>query len=482
VLLYQQVDLTKHGFLVFTFFIPFVSEYGLMDTLLDRGKTMAKDTPRTLNNLIIYSIYVRNHSQEDTFRAVAKDLTRIKNLGVDVIWFLPIHPIGKIKRKGSMGCPYSISDYRSVNPEYGTLQDFQDLVAEIHSLGMRVMIDVVFNHTAHDSLLVHDHPEFFHQDDRGNPVTTVPDWSDVIDLKHPQPELSRYLIDSLKYWVTLGVDGFRCDVASLIPAEFWQQARQEIAAIKPGVIWLAESVHAAFIEVRRQEGLFAISDSELYTAFDLTYDYDIWPIFQQVAQRKMPVKRLLEMYRFQHAIYPAGYIKMHCVENHDQDRILKAVPDRNRALAWTGYQSFNDGAWLIYAGQEAGEDHKPSLFEKEPVRWNNYPLQDFITRLNKIKKHPSLAGGTFLQLEAEPAIQAAWKADLISLLGIFNVNGNKGLMTVHIPDGDYRDLISNNTVAVRNGKIEIPLHAFILEIRTLLREDAFFSELLDQQW
>jgi glycosidase len=440
---------------------------------------MAKDTPLSLKNLIIYSIYVRNHSQEGTFQAVTRDLPRIKKMGVDVIWLMPIHPIGMVNRKGTLGCPYSITDYRSVNPEYGTLQDFRNLVAESHALGMKVMIDVVYNHTAHDSLLVRDHPDFFHQDAHGRPITTVPDWSDVIDLKHPQSELTRYLIDSLKYWVTLGVDGFRCDVASLIPAKFWQQARDEVAEIKPGVIWLAESVHAAFIEIRRQENLFAISDSEIYSAFDLTYDYDIWPIFQQTAQGKQPVKRLLEMYRFQHAIYPSNFIKMHCVENHDQDRILKTVTDRNRALAWTAFEAFNDGAWLIYAGQEAGEDHTPSLFEKEPVRWKSYPLQDFITKLNEIKKHPSIANGTFLLLESEPAIQAAWKNGTSHLYGIFNVNGKKGSISVHLPDGDYRDAIANTSVNVRNGKTELPLNAIILETDKLLRETAFFSELMD---
>ena len=139
---------------------------------------MAKETSPKLNNLIIYEIYVRSHTPEGTFRALIPDLPRIKKMGVDVVWFMPIHPIGKLNKKGSLGCPYSISDYRSVNPEYGTEADFKATIEAIHDLGMKVMIDVVYNHTAHDSILVREHPEFFHQDDKGKPVTTVPDWSD----------------------------------------------------------------------------------------------------------------------------------------------------------------------------------------------------------------------------------------------------------------------------------------------------------------
>ncbi len=271
---------------------------------------MEKFTPRNIRNLIIYCIYVRNHSHEGTFNAVIDDLERIASLGVDAIWLMPIHPIGKLNKKGSLGCPYSIADYRAVNPEYGSLDDFIQLINKSHGLGMKVLIDVVYNHTSHDSILIQDHPEFFYQDQNGRPYTTVPAWSDVIDLKHPNLELTEYLIESLKFWVTLGVDGFRCDVASIIPLEFWNQARSELGQLNENLIWLAESVHAAFVEHRRQNGLYALSDGELYNAFDITYDYDIWPLLISVIKVQTPVKRLLEMYRFQHAIYPKDFIKI----------------------------------------------------------------------------------------------------------------------------------------------------------------------------
>jgi glycosidase len=197
---------------------------------------MAQDTPKNFNNLVIYEIYVRNHGNHGTFADVEADLERIQSMGVDVVWFMPIHPIGLINKKGSIGCPYSISNYREVNPEYGTKDDFSKLIEKAHALGMKVMIDVVYNHTAHDSDLVYDHPDWFHQDENGRPITTVPEWSDVIDLKHPNPALSEYLIETLQQWAIFGVDGFRCDVASLLPQDFWIAARKAVEQVKPGVI------------------------------------------------------------------------------------------------------------------------------------------------------------------------------------------------------------------------------------------------------
>jgi glycosidase len=215
---------------------------------------MAQDTPSSYRNLVIYEFFVRNHGPHGSFADVEADLERIRSMGVDVIWFMPIHPIGVPDRKGIMGSPYSIQDYRQVNPEYGTKQDFVRLIEKAHALGLKVMIDVVYNHTAHDSVLVQQHPEFFHQDANGQPMTTVPEWSDVIDLKHPNSELSAYLIETLQSWAAFGVDGFRCDVASIVPIDFWLQARQAVEQVKPGVIWLAESVHAAFISDRARRG------------------------------------------------------------------------------------------------------------------------------------------------------------------------------------------------------------------------------------
>jgi glycosidase len=168
---------------------------------------------RELLNSTIYSIFVRNYSEDGTFARVQDDLGRIKSLGAEIIWLMPIHPIGTVARKGALGSPYAISDYRGINPDYGTLEDFRRLVQRAHELGLKVMIDVVYNHTSPDSLLFAQHPDWFYRNADGSPGNRIGDWSDIIDLDFSNSDLREYLIESLKYWLEQGVDGFRCDVA-----------------------------------------------------------------------------------------------------------------------------------------------------------------------------------------------------------------------------------------------------------------------------
>jgi glycosidase len=438
---------------------------------------MAIDTPTIYRSLVIYEIYVRNHGPHGTFADVEADLERIRRMGVDIVWFMPIHPIGQLNKKGSLGCPYSIADYRGINPEYGSLADFQHLVRKAHSLGLKVMIDVVYNHTSHDSVLVREHPEWFHQNEAGEPVTTVPEWSDVIDLHHPNPELTAYLVQTLQQWAELGVDAFRCDVASLLPEAFWTEVRQAVSDVKPDVIWLAESVHASFITYRRAHGLRAISDSEIYRAFDLTYTYDIWPVFQQAVTGRMPFSRYLEMLQLQDAIYPENYVKMRYTENHDQQRIMAFAPSSAQALAWTAFEAFNKGAFLIYAGQESGAKHTPSLFDIDKIDWQDYPCQAFLSAICHLKKDPAMQAGQFLLLDNREALQAAWQHGSGGLLGIFNVKGLDGEIGVPLPDGTYLDLIGGRPLSVRNGKIAAPASAVVLRYSSPVEFQPFRSEL-----
>ncbi len=440
---------------------------------------MASDTPSSYRNLVIYEIYVRNHGANGNFKDVEKDLPRLHSLGVDILWFMPIHPIGVLNKKGRLGSPYSVKDYLGVNPEYGTKKDFSRLVQQAHDRDMKVMIDVVYNHTAHDSLLARDHPEYFHQDGSGHPLTINPDWSDVIDLKYPNPGLSEYLVECLIRWLEVGVDGFRCDVASLVPQKFWQQARAKLARVKPGVIWLAESVHAGFVGNRRAGKLSALSDSELYTAFDITFDYDIWPIWQLAVQGKVPVRRYVEMLRYQDCIYPENYVKLRCVENHDQARIMRLAPTRSQAIAWTAFEAFNKGPFLIYAGQESGTKHTPSLFDIDKVDWGEYSLQPFLARLARLKKDPAQVQGKFVVVQADPAIQAAWEYADKSLYGIFNTSGKAGYIMVSLPDGTYRDILNDGQLTVRGGKVLLPETATIVRFADQVILRPAYSELLD---
>ena len=181
-----------------------------------------------LRNMTLYSIFVRNFG--GSFSAVEREIPRLKSLGIDAVWLLPIHPIGKEKRKGSLGSPYAISDYRAVNPELGTLEDFIALCDTVHKNGMKILIDVVYHHTSPDSVLVQTHPEYFYRKPDGSFGNHVGDWTDIIDLDFDVPALWDELIDTLCYWAQY-VDGFRCDVAPLVPLEFWKEARRRVAAV-----------------------------------------------------------------------------------------------------------------------------------------------------------------------------------------------------------------------------------------------------------
>jgi glycosidase len=432
-------------------------------------------------NLVIYCIYVRAHSKAGTFAAVENDLQRIKDLHVDLIWFLPIHPIGKLNAKGSMGCPYSISDYRAVNPEYGTLKDFKSLLAAAHALGLKVMIDVVYHHTAHDSNLIADHPDWYRQDEKGVPVASVPVWTDIIDLKHPHPQLSQYLIESLQYWVDLGVDGFRCDVAPLLPLSFWQQAVAHFRTRDRNVIWLAESLYTQFVRDRRTAGLAAHSDCELYSAFDITYDYDIWPIWKAVALGKLPLQRYADMLAVQDAIFPNGFCKLRCVENHDQQRIMRFAPTREQALAWTAFQAFNRGAFLIFGGQESEAEETPSLVESEPVEWGDYELSAFLRKLTQLKKDDAQVHGRFALLSATDALQACWLGRDYSHYGVFNVSRTTQPISVQLPDGIFIDMLSDEQVEVKGGTIAAPETGRILRINSELNPRTYVPEYWDYE-
>ena len=369
---------------------------------------MAVDTSPDVRSLVIYQVFPRNHGPNGRLRDVTADIDRIAGLGVDVLYLLPIHPIGVRDRKGSAGSPYAVRDYRRLNPDLGSEAEFDELVAAAHGAGLRVMLDFVANHTAADAVLLEEHPEFYRRDSAGRPYASVPEWSDIVDLDHPRADLSRYLIDSLALWVRRGVDGFRCDVASLVPMEFWNQARAELAELRPGLLWLAETGHPASVERRRAQGAPIPSDGELYEAFDIEYSYDTFSIWQSAVRGAEPVGRYLELLRWQDGTLPVNYAKLRFVENHDNYRIMAFAPDSAAALAWTALAALSRGPLMYYAGQESAARSWPSLFEPDPLQWGNRELSGFLAALAGLKKHPAMRSGEPVVLSAEPCVQLAW--------------------------------------------------------------------------
>lgn len=425
---------------------------------------MAKNTEISLRNKVIYSVYVRNHTNDGTFNAVAEDLDRIKSLGTDIIWFMPIHPIGVKNKKGSLGCPYANKDYRTTNPEYGTMDDFKSLVEKIHAKGMKCIIDVVYNHTSPDSNLSVEHPEFFYRKPDGNFGNKVGDWSDIIDLDYSNKELWQYQIDSLVMWAKI-VDGFRCDVASFVPVEFWKQAREAVAKVNPDCIWLAESVHSSFNVFSRKSGIYTASDYELFDAFDMEYDYDIREVFDKYLKGETTLSNYMDMFNYQEAIYPQNYDKMRCLENHDQPRICHYVKNRSDLENYTAFLYFLKGSTLIYAGQEFGCDETPSLFDKDVFPRNTgIDLSNLFAKLDTIKK-TVLDDDDYFKADADDENDIAILErdnNKSKKVGIFSLKSKSAYVKVDLHDGDYKNEISGETVTVSNGKIHCNGKAIII--------------------
>lgn len=415
---------------------------------------MAKNTTINYRNQVMYSIFVRNYSTEGTFEGVRRDLYRIKELGVDIIWLLPIHPIGEQCRKGTLGSPYAIRDYRVVNPEYGTLEDFKRLVDDIHKLDMKCIIDVVYNHTSSDSWLAEHHPEWFYHKPDGGFGNRIADWYDVIDLDYDQPALWDYQIETLKQWAAI-VDGFRCDVAPLIPLDFWLCAREEVEQVRPGCLWLSESVGPRFIVESRANGISMLSDSEIFQAFDISYEYDIFDCFRDYHTGKIPLSRYAEAVNQQEYIYPANYVKLRYLENHDNPRAAFMIPDEAMLINWTAFIYFQKGMTLIYAGQEVEAVHCLGLFDKDTIVWETgKDLSGLLQALGKIKKNPLLTNSSY-EVCALPhdILYACHRAGEDRLVGIFSLRGEHSLISVNIPDGYYTNLIDGKEVEVADGKL-----------------------------
>ena len=414
---------------------------------------MAITTSKAYRNQLLYCVFVRNYSQEGTFEALRADLPRIKDLGTDIIWLMPIHPLGEKARKGSLGSPYAIRDYRGINPEFGNLEDFQNLVEDVHNHGMKCIIDVVYNHTSPDSWLAENHPEWFYHKPDGSFGNHVGDWTDIIDLDYTNPDLWDYQIETLKMWAKY-VDGFRCDVAPLVPLAFWLKAREEVEKIHPGCMWLAESVEPEFIRMIRAAGLTAHSDSELYQAFDVCYDYDILAEYQGVFTGAVSLRTYAEAVTRQEAIYPGNYVKLRCLENHDRARAAHLMPDDRILRNWTAFNYFQKGITMLYAGQEVCAPHTPSLFNKDTIQWNTgKDLTPLMRRLAEIKRDPVFADSSY-EVKALPReiLVATHESREGKLVGVFSTRGEASLVETGLADGTYVNLISSENIDVRDGK------------------------------
>ena len=414
---------------------------------------------KNLRNQIIYQVFPRQHSNTSDFNGVTKDLDRIKAMGVDIVYLLPIHPIGQKNKKGSIGCPYSIQDYRKVDPNLGTLDDFKKLINETHKRGMKLIIDVVYNHTSRDSVILNTHPEWMYKNEAGEFKGTVGDWWDVTDLDYTNKDLWKELIDILCYWVKLGVDGYRCDVASMVPLDFWLEAKQELVKINPEVIMFAESIHADFVKYIRDSGFDAHSDCELYQAFDLLYDYDIITKYDDYLNDHSCLNEWLKALYNQEMIYPKDYVKAHGLENHDRERAAKFVSDEVRLRNLNALMFFLKGTTFIYAGQEACNSKLPSLFEIDLVDWSTlgqFNMVDLIKKCAILKKDKILMDGVYhIHLEEKEVAHITYKLGNELMECVFNLGNELSYIDSKCKDGKYINLFNDEEVIIKDGKLSL---------------------------
>ena len=412
---------------------------------------MATKTPKNYRNQVLYSVFVRNYSEEGTFEAVRRDLDRIKALGVDILWLMPIHPIGEKARKGTVGSPYAAKDFRAITPDFGTEEDLQRLVTSAHEKGMKVIMDIVYNHTAPDSWLAEHHPEWFYRKPDGSFGNKVGDWYDIIDLDYNQKGLWDYQIETLKQWAAI-VDGFRCDASPLIPLAFWQKAREEVETVRPGCIWIAETVEPEFIRFLRSQGLVAHSDCEAFQVFDMSYEYDSYVVYRDYLHGQIPLSTYTEALNWQESVYPDNYVKLRFLENHDRPRVGQLVRDAQMRRAWTAFLYFQKGMVMLFNGQEVSNAHRPQLFEKDPVDWTEgEDISLLLRKLYDIKQDPIFADSAYdvKALPTEVIFATHTKGDR-QLLGWFPVRGSCTAVKTDLPDGVYENLLGG-TVDIFEG-------------------------------
>ena len=369
--------------LIILFFLTYTSAMSQQtDSRYQPQKYVELTNPDWVKNATIYELNIRQFSQEGTFKAIEKQLPRLKKMGINIIWLMPVQPIGVVNRKGSLGSYYSVKDYLKVNPEFGTDADFRSLVKAIHAQEMYVILDWVANHSSWDNMLATQHPEWYTKSREGRfQPTPWRDYDDIIDFDYSQPGLRKYMTEALKFWVKeYDIDGYRCDVASFVPIDFWENARKELDAIKP-VFMLAEA-----------------EDKELHRrAFDATYNWTLWNILHQIAINNKSVKTLGEAYIAEHvSIFPKEGIRMNFIDNHDKNSwegnqysnfgpALKAV---------TVFTVMMDGMPMVYSGQEAGLDRSLLFFEKDPIVSKKHENEALYTTLFALKhKNQALWNG-----------------------------------------------------------------------------------------
>ena len=405
--------------------------------------------PEWSENAVLYEVNVRQYTPEGTLKAFEEHLPRLKNLGIDILWFMPTFPIGVVNRKGELGSYYSVKDYMDVNPEFGTIEDLKSVITKSHDLGMYVMLDWVPNHTSWDNQLTIDHPEYYVKDSTGKftpPIGT--DWTDVIQLDWSQKGLQDYMITAMSFWVNLGVDGFRVDHPHNTPVEFWERVRNELNKIKP-VLMLAEHEAPGGFMVR---------------GFDMNYAWELHHLMNRVAQGKDSASAIAKYFKRESAVYPQNVYRLMFLTNHDEnswagtiDSLMGPAQKVFATLIFTAH-----GVPLIYSGQEACLGKKLKFFERDPIKWDTCNLTGFYKDLIRLKKeNKALWNGEF----GGPMVKIKTNRDRKIFAFSREKNENRIIVFLNLTKksvsfkADSKDIEGEYTDYFTGGKTVMPLNA-----------------------
>jgi len=402
--------------------------------------------PGWAKDATIYEVNIRQFTEAGTFEAFQEHLPRLKELGVDILWFMPIHPIGEENRKGTLGSYYSIRDYKAVNPEFGDLETFKTLVDKAHEMGFKVILDWVANHTSFDHAWTTEHPDWYNRDENGEIVSPF-DWTDVADLNYENnPALWDAMIDAMKFWVReANIDGYRCDVAGMVPVAFWEKVRTELDEIKP-VFMLAED-----------EGEPALTNM----AFGANYGWELHHIFNKMAQGEKTTADLWAYFEKNDSIFAPDVFRMSFTSNHDENSwngtVFERLGDGTKAFAVMSYTI--PGFPLIYNGQEVGLTKRLEFFEKDQINWNQgEDFTAFYTQLNQIKKdNPALwnanYGGTMTPINInvpQDVLAFSREKDDNKIIVYINVTAEPQQLIVSSEEafGNFKELLSDQEMVI----------------------------------
>lgn len=423
------------------------------------------ENPDWARDAVIYQVNTRQFSEEGSFKAVQQELPRLRKLGVDILWLMPIHPIGQVNRKGTLGSPYSVKDYYDVNPEFGTKEDFRALVEAAHDQGFKVILDLVANHTAWDHPLASEQPDWYEKTWDGNfRPTPWWDWSDIIDLDWTKPGVRQHIGEAMEYWVReFGVDGYRADVAGYVPVDFWDTMRIRLNAIRP-VFMLGEVQETAYHRA----------------AFDATYAWDWHHTSKDVAKGAANPTAFYGYYAENESLWPREAMRMTYIENHDSNSWEGTVRENYAAgleaataLAFTG-----EGIPLVYNGMEACNDKRLEFFEKDPINWaklgdaRRCEYGQLLADLIAFRKaNPALENGQWgarmQKVETDtPNRIFAWVREEKGnkVLGLFNFYGEttQFVLSDGLPAGTYSEFRGENVVIEAGQTITLPAWGFRL--------------------